>query len=345
MCVIIIKKEGLILPTETARNASEINPDGLGIVWLDTFEIVWTKSKKWRQLIETPRPFIAHFRYATVGKVSKENTHPFQCGNKPHEYLMMNGTIKGLGDHEKSDSRVLAEKLGDKSRRSWSKSLSKFDCRFVTINTQDRTYQIYNRELWTEHEGILYSKDNVLTGRFNVAVYGTLKNGKSNHNYYLYDGKFVGHGDTKQKYPLTIEGLPYMHKAPGKGHNVEVEVYNVDKWTLDRLDRLEGHPHFYKREMIDIKMDDGSVMKCWVYFIVTRDWVGKKLYKTFAGVQPTYTRPSAGSVFKDTNRYLDTTCPTCFIGVQNSGLGWYHCRSCDHWYSHQEVTRDYNVPF
>ena len=76
--------------------SSVINPDGLGIVWLDTFEVTYHNSKEYKKLL-TDRPYIAHFRYATVGKVNKANTHPFICGKQEDELLMMNGTIKGLG--------------------------------------------------------------------------------------------------------------------------------------------------------------------------------------------------------------------------------------------------------
>ena len=112
MCVIIIKQKGKRIPREVAKTSSEINPHGLGIVWLDTFEVSYHKSTAY-SLLDTERPFIAHFRYATIGAINKENTHPFRCGSNKQEWLMMNGTIKNLGDFKKSDSRVLAENLGE----------------------------------------------------------------------------------------------------------------------------------------------------------------------------------------------------------------------------------------
>ena len=68
MCVIIIKQKADIISEETLENSARINPHGLGITYLDTFETSYHKSTEYEILL-TPRPFIAHFRYATVGKV------------------------------------------------------------------------------------------------------------------------------------------------------------------------------------------------------------------------------------------------------------------------------------
>ncbi len=122
----------------TLENSAVINPDGLGIVWLDTYEVTYHNSTDWRELI-TDRPYIAHFRYATVGKINRENTHPFVCGKQTDELLMMNGTIKGLGNDEKTDSRVLAENLGDIPRADWKAELEQHASRFVSINLKNRS--------------------------------------------------------------------------------------------------------------------------------------------------------------------------------------------------------------
>jgi predicted glutamine amidotransferase len=97
MCVIIVKQQKQQTPTDVIKTSARINPDGLGIVWLDTYEITYHKSSEY-MVLDTTRPFIAHFRYATIGKVGRSNTHPFQCGPNSNEYLMMNGHIHGLGN-------------------------------------------------------------------------------------------------------------------------------------------------------------------------------------------------------------------------------------------------------
>jgi gamma-glutamylaminecyclotransferase len=278
MCVIIIKNKGKKLPKEVAKTSARINPHGLGIIWLDTFEVTYHQSSAYR-ILDTERPFIAHFRYATVGAVNKDNTHPFRCGSNKNEWLMMNGTIKGLGDAKRSDSRVLAESLGEVPRQHWKDTLEKHEARFVTINVRSRTYQVYNKDLWVQRDGIWYSKDNVLEDNL-VAVYGTLKKGYTNYNWYLTSSKFVGSGETKEKYPLVIKGLPYLIEKDGYGHNVEVDVFKVSGQVLSGLDRLESHPTWYKRKQVPI-MVKGKVLMCWVYFNIRERADNEVWHKTY----------------------------------------------------------------
>lgn len=270
MCVIIIKhQENKKIDDNILRRSSTINPHGLGVVWLDTYEITYHDSKEWR-LLQTDRPFIAHFRYATVGKICKENIHPFPCGHNPHEYLMQNGTIKGYGNKDVTDTQDLANHLCNMRRAKWKRHLAQFDCRFVTVNTEYKSYQIYNKNDWHKHDGVWYSKDNVLTQK--VAVYGTLKRGHGNHRL-LQFAPFLGGGKTKSKYPLVVSGLPYMYDNKGVGHNVEVEVYECDHHDMRDLDMLEGHPNFYRRKVIPIQMNNGEVIDAWVYFIHSRPFL------------------------------------------------------------------------
>ena len=286
MCVIIIKQKDKRIKKETLKTSAKINPHGLGIVWLDTFEVSYHKSNEYKMLY-TERPFIAHFRYATVGKVNRANTHPFQCGINKDEYLMMNGTIHGLGNHKECDSKVLAKKLGYIPRRNWKKELAKHDeVRFVSVNTRTRSFQIYNRKLYTFKNGIWYSKDNVLQDNL-VAVYGTLKKNHSNYYHYLRGSKYVGGGKTKDKYPMVIDSLPYVLKHKGKGHNVQVDVFKVSNTKLEDLDRLEGHPNWYFREKVDIRMKDGKILSCWLYF-------NKKEFKEGTQTHASYSQSFSG---------------------------------------------------
>mgnify|MGYP003113545514 FL=1 len=100
-----------------------------------------------------------------------------------------------------------------------------------------------------------------------VAVYGTLKKGCGN-NLLLHDSVFISEGKIKDNYPLVIggSGLPFLANEKGVGKNVHVEVYLVDEQTLSRLDMLEGHPKWYKREKTDVICTDGTLLNPWVYF-------------------------------------------------------------------------------
>ena len=285
MCVIIIKQKTNLIPSEVLENSARINPHGLGITFLDTFETTYHKSTDY-ELLLTERPFIAHFRYATVGTVGLSNTHPFVCGEQSHELLMQNGTIKGLGTKAKCDSKVLAESLGDLPRAQWKDELEQHESRFVSINTKARTFQIYNRDLYTKQDDVWYSKANVLQDNV-VAVYGTLKRGHGNHHRYLKSARFVGAGVTQDKYPLVISGLPYLLSNKGTGHNVEVDVFKVSDSDFDSLDQLEGHPIWYRRQETPITMDDGSVVNAWVYFNdMERGEIGSEKYHHTYAVKP-----------------------------------------------------------
>jgi len=54
MCIIIIKQEGKLLPKEVAKTSGRINPHGLGIIWLDTFEVTYHKSSE-HKVLDTER--------------------------------------------------------------------------------------------------------------------------------------------------------------------------------------------------------------------------------------------------------------------------------------------------
>jgi gamma-glutamylaminecyclotransferase len=356
MCIIIIKKEGKKLSTEVAKTSSRMNPHGLGIMWLDTFEVTYHKSKEYKVLL-TDRPFIAHFRYATIGKIGIENTHPFQCGSNKSEWLMMNGTIPMLGNAEESDTKVLANSIGDVPRRKWSNELEKYPCRFVTINTRNRSYQIYNKHLWTQHDGVWYSKDNVFEPNL-VAVYGTLKRGNGNYNRFLSDSKFIGNGETFDKYPLIIKGLPYLIDKKGVGEWVSVDVFKVSNEVMADLDALEGHPNWYTRKRIPILID-GKVKNCWVYFNGTEIPSGERLHKSYnqsVGFKGSWVsayqqeaRSAASHTYTDELMYeheqlksrmeQEAMCVNCYHTLKHDGFMDYHCGSCDEWFCESEVLK------
>lgn len=346
MCVIIVKQQGQRLPKEVAKTAGRVNPHGLGVIWMDTFEITYHKSSEHKVLL-TERPYIAHFRYATVGAINKENTHPFQCGNNKHEWLMMNGTIYGKGNKHESDTRVLARELGNKPRHTWKKELEQHPCRFVTVNTRNRTYQIYNKELWVQRDGIWYSKANVLEEHL-VAVYGTLKKGHGNYYRHLTESKFIGKGVTKDKYPLIVRGLPYLLEEKGKGHHVEVEVYKVDDDTFSDLDALEGHPNWYKRKEVVIRLSSGKEVKAWIYFNPHEKSRGQEMHKSYTG--QTY-KPRQLQVWEpeptidipeDKEFIVDDECPVCincFHDLEHDFYGNYYCKACGEWFSENEIVK------
>lgn len=96
-----------------------------------------------------------------------------------------------------------------------------------------------------------------------VFVYGTLKSGYGN-NRLLASSEFIGEAVTEEAFHLCELGaFPGMLEADeheGDPLLVSGEVWEVDEKTFASLDRLEGHPTFYKRRTLDT-----SEGKAWGY--------------------------------------------------------------------------------
>lgn len=96
-----------------------------------------------------------------------------------------------------------------------------------------------------------------------VAVYGTLKRRHGNHRL-LQNSKYIGEFLTKKKYPMVVKGsIPFVGHGfeflgldKEVGHNIVVEVYEVDSDTLKQLDSLEGHPNWYYRDVVELQKYD-----------------------------------------------------------------------------------------
>lgn len=118
-----------------------------------------------------------------------------------------------------------------------------------------------------------------------VAVYGTLKRGRTSHFIMeLLSAEFLGGGNTAEEYPLTTDGmLPYLFDEAGVGHRIPVEIYRVSDAALAVIDRFECHPKFYARKSTKCELPSGEVLDCFVYFANGgRPSEGKpKLLKTY----------------------------------------------------------------
>jgi gamma-glutamylcyclotransferase (GGCT)/AIG2-like uncharacterized protein YtfP len=92
-----------------------------------------------------------------------------------------------------------------------------------------------------------------------VFVYGTLKKGY--HNNHLLNG----HEPKQAKAPginlYKGPGFPFAKRGTGTAIG---EVYEIDEQTLKMLDRLEGHPAFYKREKTKV-ICGGQYDEAWIY--------------------------------------------------------------------------------
>lgn len=289
MCIIIENKTGSPIPQDIADRCTDINSDGFGIVYMDgkggefrTLDMVLGN----RVLTTETRPYVAHCRFTTVGETNTDGIHPFPLGKG--RYLFQNGTIKTESE-AMSDTYQIAEVLRGLPTSKIAFMLTALDgCRWAIVDTKKGVSKLFGD--WHNHNGVRYSKDNVLkpkaasyssygsgygggydwhkyysdspaldsSHRTTVCVYGTLKYAHGNHSL-IKDSDFLGYGFTASKMRLCIEGLPYVIRGKSKiGKHVEVEVYSVDDDTLARLDALEGHPDFYRRDSIDVKLDTVS---------------------------------------------------------------------------------------
>jgi gamma-glutamylcyclotransferase len=87
-----------------------------------------------------------------------------------------------------------------------------------------------------------------------IFVYGTLLSGEHNHRW-LQGASFIAPARTPPSFELrSLGGFPGL-VARGRTA-VEGEVYEVAPSTLEALDRLEGHPSFYRRTKV--RLDDGT---------------------------------------------------------------------------------------
>lgn len=54
---------------------------------------------------------------------------------------------------------------------------------------------------------------------------------------------------------MTASGIPFVHEFP-KETEIHGELYEVDDATLSRLDSLEGHPNWYERKPVEVKIGE-----------------------------------------------------------------------------------------
>ena len=98
-----------------------------------------------------------------------------------------------------------------------------------------------------------------------VAVYGTLKKGFANH--YLIseheDSAFKGTNVLSMYTMVSFGGFPAVCKNLSHKGTIVVEVWDVSDACLARLDMLEGHPDWYKRELVKV----GSHEHVWIYLM------------------------------------------------------------------------------
>jgi gamma-glutamylaminecyclotransferase len=96
-----------------------------------------------------------------------------------------------------------------------------------------------------------------------VFVYGTLLSGLGNHHI-IEPGHFIADGETVERFRMTAGGIPFVSRVDPVCR-VKGELYIVNDETLADLDRLEGHPRFYCRELVEVEGPGGAIFTAWCY--------------------------------------------------------------------------------
>jgi predicted glutamine amidotransferase len=133
------------------------------------------------------KPYVAHARYMTAGKICKENIHLFEQGDW---LVAMNGTISGFANKTANDTKLALEILKTIPRKKDKIAfMEMWEARFLCINR--KTKEVIRTGKWVEKEGVQYSKNNVLQ---------TFQSGKQPYYDYAdgyYDYQSYGTGSSK----------------------------------------------------------------------------------------------------------------------------------------------------
>lgn len=116
-----------------------------------------------------------------------------------------------------------------------------------------------------------------------VFVYGSLRKGLEFHKYLTAEPhQYLGEFKTKPKYDMQLAmgggGRIFPTVKTGGRTSILGEVYRITNNTLKVLDRIEGHPILYKRQMLNTPFG-----LAWIYLfsqenidmpkLVTGDWM------------------------------------------------------------------------
>jgi len=103
-------------------------------------------------------------------------------------------------------------------------------------------------------------------------VYGTLKQGFGNSLIFeRHEAECLGPAVTEEEYLLVYSGCPMIYHEDDLGdEDIPTHKVRGDLWVIPnetcflQLDRLEGHPDFYTRRIIEV-LHDGEIKRAWCY--------------------------------------------------------------------------------
>lgn len=95
-----------------------------------------------------------------------------------------------------------------------------------------------------------------------IFVYGTLMQGRENHDYFLGNAPMIGRGEIDGFTMLDLGYYPGVVRGKGR---VCGEVYRVTEQELRNIDILEAEGVLYRREPVLVKMEEGLMSNVFVY--------------------------------------------------------------------------------
>lgn len=309
MCWIATKSQGNPVPFEYMDTAQKKNKDGYGVSWyvdgnIETFKTLdYNEFKEHLKTIED-HLMVIHLRNATVGtSTCTTNVHPFIV---PTGVMFHNGTISNLRTTTgtASDTNMLAQTISACKFKKVSdiepllKIITGSTINRLVFLNKNGTIDIINKHLGIDDEnGNWYSNDyHIKEKSYYVFVYGTLKSGFSNHKFYMDNSELVDDAITTDKYAMIGEdrAFPYLLGVNENGFNIKGELYEVPESSLKFLDRLEGVPTHYKREIITVKDSLGKEYKALTYI---------KAYVTDYDLKQTFIKEFTKAPASWTSRY------------------------------------------
>ena len=102
-----------------------------------------------------------------------------------------------------------------------------------------------------------------------LIVYGTLMSGERNHHYCRNAVSIT---------PCTVTGTLYDTGCgfpafqPEGDNTVAAELIEIPFEDWEAVDRLEGYPRLYDRQLFPARLADGTEVSGWIYIIHTLPW-------------------------------------------------------------------------
>lgn len=203
MCIAIVKKRGVMMPSEETLNICfENNPHGCGYsICRNGQNFVFKGFMKLSEMMDSfkqtnpkqSETVLIHFRVASVGSVKKENCHPFIVSTKYETMkklktktrlpiMVHNGTFKNFGNHKNDYSDTmqfnkLVAPLLQQNSYYYYKALNDFiehyvdtnNCR-VAVMYNGGFVDLFGKWIKDEKTNLYFSNENYrfITDRFAV---------------------------------------------------------------------------------------------------------------------------------------------------------------------------------